>query len=72
MGRLRIWSRDADGTERLVALAQRDVGAIYLGHVATPMTLDSGDEEGGELRDTGLYLRESGAAGTVQQIDLRA
>jgi hypothetical protein len=70
--RLRIWSRDADGTERLVGLARRDVGAIYLGHVATPMTLDSGGREGGELRDTGVYLRESGGAGTIQQIDLRA
>lgn len=70
--RLRIWSRDANGEDRLVALGDRNVGAIYLGHVATPMTLDAGRDVGGALRDTGLFLREDGGAGTVQQIDLMA
>lgn len=71
--RLRIWSKDAQGNDQLVALGQRGVGAIYLGHLTTPFALkDSQNALQGQIRDTGLFLQENGAAGTVQQIDLTA
>jgi hypothetical protein len=70
-GDLRIWEKDEAGTDKLVALQARGVGAIYLGSAATPFEVK--DDEGelqGVVRSTGMYLREDGGAGTVQQLDL--
>ncbi len=68
---LRIWSRNAAGETYLERLEQRNVGAIYLGQIATPFMLtDTDNQLLGTVRATGLYLQDSGAAGTVQQIDL--
>lgn len=69
---LRIWSRDADGNDRLVALSSKDVGAIYLGHVGTEFKLaDHNNVQQGQIRDSGIFLRDgSGGSGTVQQIDI--
>lgn len=68
---LRIWSKDAEGRDQLVALGQRGVGAIYLGHVTSSFSLkDSQNALLGQVRDSGIFLRESGTAATIQQIDL--
>jgi hypothetical protein len=68
---LRIWSKDAQGRDQLVALGARGVGAIYLGHITTPFELKSNQNELlGAVRDSGIYLSEEGSAGTLQQIDL--
>lgn len=69
--RLRVWTRDAAGGDRLMALGKAGVGAIYLGHLSTPFQLkDEGNALLGQVRSSGLYLEESGAPGTIQQIDL--
>lgn len=69
--KLRIWSKSGDGTDRLIALGQAGVGAIYLGHVATPFSLsDTNNEQLGVVKSTGIWLGEQGGAGTVQQLDL--
>jgi len=68
---LRIWSKDAEGRDQLVALGERGVGAIYLGHVTTPFSLrDSENQLLGQVRDSGVFLGENGGAGTIQQVDL--
>ena len=68
---LRIWSKDREGRDQLVALGAREVGAIYLGHITTPFEMkDSQNQLQGVIRDTGLFLQEDGEAGTLQQIDL--
>jgi len=70
---LRIWSRNAAGDTHLEGLDQRNVGAIYLGQIASPFMLKDADNQLlGAVRATDLYLQENGAAGTVQQIDLVA
>ncbi len=70
---LRIWSRDAEGNDQLIALGMAGVGAIYLGHIATQFSLnDSNNALLGQVRQTGLALMESGLAVTVQQLDLVA
>jgi hypothetical protein len=52
---LRIWSKDQQGNDRLVALGQEDVGAIYLGHVTTPFELkDQENQLQGVVRSTGI------------------
>jgi hypothetical protein len=69
--RLRIWTKDADGTDRLLALGQVGVGAIYLGNVATPFSVnDAANRQLGLVQSTGIWLGEQGGAGTVQHVDL--
>ncbi|MBN2644778.1 MAG: hypothetical protein JXR59_04815 [Desulfuromonadaceae bacterium] len=69
--RLSVWSRTSDGTDELLSLRQRNVGAIYLGSVSTPFTLtDADNNQQGQMRETGLFLQENGGAGTIQELDL--
>ena len=63
---LRIWSKDGQGNDQLVGLGERGVGAIYLGHVTSPFSLkDSENVLVGQIRESGVFLNESGAVGTV-------
>lgn len=69
--RLRIWTRDAQGNDLLMALGKAGVGAIYLGRLETPFSVkDGANVLMGQVASSGVYLREDGAAGTLQQIDL--
>ncbi len=70
--KLKVWTKDKDGNDKLIDLKSADVGAIYLGNADTEFTLDNGDATGhnGYIRKTGVYLKESGGAGTVQHVDL--
>lgn len=69
--KLRIWTKDENGQDSLFALGQKGVGAIYLGNVDTQFSYkDAANQTEGQLRKTGIFLREDGTAGTVQQIDL--
>ncbi|MGM0553214.1 MAG: hypothetical protein ACQETK_05335 [Pseudomonadota bacterium] len=72
--RLRVWTRDAQGRDQLLALGEVGVGAIYLGHVSTPFDLrhTQDNELLGQVRSTGLWVAEDGRTGTAQQIDLTA
>lgn len=68
---LKIWCRDADGREKLYSLKEKGVGAICLGHAATPFSLNNASNvTKGVIRSTGIFLYENGNAGTVQQLDL--
>jgi hypothetical protein len=70
--RLKIWTKDENGNDKLMDLQQADIGAIYLGAASTEYTHKTSDtnETQAVVRQTGFYLHEStGEAGTVQQID---
>jgi hypothetical protein len=68
---LRIWQKDSAGNDHLVALGQKGVGAIYLGHIDTPFQVkDEANQLQGVVRSSGVYLKEGGGTGTVQQLDL--
>lgn len=68
--KLRIWTRDEQGNQQLAALGAKNIGAIYLGHLATPLTYkDSANATQGDVASTGLFVRENGSTGTVQQIN---
>lgn len=70
-GQLKIWSKDPQGNDQLATLKKAGVGAIYLGNVATEFSLkDASNRLDGQIRSSGVYLSENGAAGNVQQIDL--
>lgn len=69
--RLCIWAPDGDGRDGLSTLAQRGVGALYLDSVDTPFSLtDSENRLLAQIRASGVYLREDGGVGTLQQVDL--
>lgn len=68
---LRIWTKDAKGDDRLFSLGEKGIGAIFVGNIQTGFDLkDSVQQLDGQVRRTGVFLKEDGAAGTVQQIDL--
>lgn len=68
--KLSVWTKDEFGNDRLLAIAEAGIGAIYLGHIDTGFTYkDSSNASLAELAKTGIYLKESGVAGTVQHID---
>lgn len=55
----------------LEKLAERDVGAIFLGAATSEARLtDTRNQSLGQLRATGFYLTNSGGTGLVQELDL--
>lgn len=69
--KLRIWTLDDEGNKTLLALGQVGVGAIYLGNVNSEFGLkNTANDTLGQIRSTGIYLKESGEAGTIQHVDL--
>lgn len=69
---LAIWTKDEDGNNKLLSLKEANVGAIYLGKASTQFSLqnDETHNTNGVVRNTGIYLKETGEVGTVQHIDL--
>lgn len=69
--KLKIWSKDEDGRDVLVGLGVRGIGAIFLGNAPTEFSInDSNNQTLGVIRSSGVFLREDGSAGSVQQVDL--
>lgn len=69
--KLRVWTVDDAGNRTLLALGQVGVGVIYLGNVRGDFSInDSANQTLGNIRSTGIFLKEDGGAGTVQHIDL--
>ncbi len=69
--KLRVWTKDGDGNDRLLDLKQADVGAIYLTASDTQFSLnDDSNKTNGIIQKTGIYLKESGGVGTVNHVDL--
>jgi len=67
---LQIWTKSED-SDQLFSLAEQDVGAIGLASSNTPFMQYQGDGSiVGAVRETGFYLKESGGAGLMQQIDI--
>ena len=70
---LRIWMTNEDGSTQLAALGEKNIGAIFLGHVSSPFQLkDAQNNSLGEIASSGIYLTEDGKVGVVQEINLTA
>ncbi len=70
---LKIWTRDAAGKDKLQSLSAAGVGAVALSRINTPFDLKTNANDTlGQIRTSGIFLQESGTAGTIQQIDLTA
>lgn len=69
--RLSVWTPAAEGNGRQQALADLGIGALALAHAATPFALrGDGNSDLGVVRSSGVFLFESGKAGSLQEIDL--
>lgn len=68
---LRIWQRNPDGSQQLLALGEKDIGAIFLGHVSTPFQLKAAEDNHtlGDIASSSVYFGDHGQVGTVQQIN---
>lgn len=68
---LKVWTKDEQGNDHLIDLKKAGVGAIYLGNANTQFSLNNAtNQTNGYVRKTGVYLKESGEAATIQHIDL--
>lgn len=68
---LKIWSKDEEGKDVLFTLKEAGVGAICLQAQRTPFNVtDKNNTSKAMIRQSGFYLRENGAAGLLQQVDL--
>lgn len=69
--KLRIWMKGEEGEDMLFSLAEKGIGALYIGNINTPFSLkDESNNLNGEIQKTGIFLRETGTAGIIQHIDL--
>lgn len=69
--KLQVWNKDATGGNTLSTLAKLNISALYLGNVVTPFDLkNSTNNLQGQVRSSGIYVREDGSTGTLQQVDL--
>lgn len=68
---LQIWQKDANGFDQLQGLLELNIGAIALQNIATPFALkDPTNQQHGQAVSSGVFLHETGQAGSIQQIDL--
>lgn len=71
--KLRVLEKDANGNDTLSSLKDKNIGAIYLGNVSSQFSMkDDKNNLMGEAVRTGVYIKEDGTAGTMQQIDFAA
>jgi hypothetical protein len=69
--KLKIWTKDAKGTDSFFTLADKNVGAIFLGSISVQFEYKNAQNDShGEAKRNGVFLKENGMAGTVQQVDL--
>lgn len=69
--KLKIWCKNADGTDSLYTLSEKGLGAICLKNSATDFELKgSKGAANGYIRSTGIFLYENGNVGTVQHVDV--
>ncbi|MCW5626847.1 MAG: hypothetical protein KIT73_19170 [Burkholderiales bacterium] len=70
-GRLMLWQPAASGTGRSMDLATAGIGALQTTAIETPFSIrDADNTELGLVRASAVYLKESGAVGALQQVDL--
>lgn len=69
--KLVIWTKDDNGNDKLFALGEVGIGAIYVGNIGTEFSIKNTENETlGSINSSSIFLRENGSAGTIQHIDL--
>jgi len=70
-GSLKIWTVGDDGEQKLIGLKEAGVGAIYLGDVASEYTIKHGDADMAKISGSSIYLKESGEANVIHEVDIK-
>jgi hypothetical protein len=66
-----VWTKGAENQDTLQSLKDAGVGALYLSSADSPFALkDSQNQLQGQIVRTGIFLREDGGAGTLQQLNV--
>lgn len=69
--KLRIWTHTSSGEPRLFALGEKGIGAICLDHLPSAFDLKGSQNQLlGQVRESAIFLRENGSAGSIQELDL--
>ena len=69
-GDLKVWSKEADGQDRLVGLGKLGIGAIYLGSVASEFMVKGAENDDlAQVKRSGVYVTQKGDLGSVQEMD---
>ncbi|MBF0566995.1 MAG: hypothetical protein HQK89_17355 [Nitrospirae bacterium] len=69
--RLAVWTKNAGGGDSLTGLKDLGIGAISLQDMQTTFNYkDVKNTTEGTLRSTGVFIKDNGEVGTVQQVDL--
>jgi len=67
---LQVWNKNENGEDSLIALADLNIGAIYLDNITTSFNLNTNDNQTlGKIQATSVYFKNNGEMGTVQKID---
>ncbi|SHL11708.1 hypothetical protein SAMN02745216_04644 [Desulfatibacillum alkenivorans DSM 16219] len=70
-GQLRVWTVDGEGNQTLQSLKEANVGAISTSGLTTQFDIKDQDNElQGKVRQTGVFVKETGEVATVQQVDM--
>jgi len=68
---LKVWTKDAAGSDSLSSLESLGIGAISLHAIDTPFDIKTASNQLlGSILASSVYLNEDGTAGSVQQVDL--
>jgi len=67
--KLRIWVKDSNSEDKLLALGEVGVGAIYLVNSDTEFTLTNDAGVAGRLKQSSIFIKENGDVGIIQNID---
>ncbi|WP_051560113.1 hypothetical protein [Marinobacterium jannaschii] len=69
--KLKVWTRDENGQDKLLSLKEAGVGAIHLGSTSSSFDLtDSNNNLLGQVKRSGVFLMESGTVASIQELDL--
>lgn len=75
--KLKFWQKDGEGNDLVSSLLEAGIGALYTKQASTQydITSKSGAMDGAvaaQLKETGIFLKENGGGGFIQEVDLVA
>lgn len=69
---LRIWIRTSDGSDQFLGLLEAGVGALFVSSVNTQTNLYTQNaSQVGQMKMSGLYLKENGQPGLIHELDFK-
>lgn len=69
--RLKVWTLDAEGNATLIGLKEAGVGAIFLSYTQGQYHFKNDDDAYARIKATGTYLKETGQAMAIHEIDYK-